>query len=166
METHVHVRGRRGGRTLCVSNTGSQDSANAGSASGGPRAPRYGQLAGRSVFNTPLSFFAEVSYYFLPSWVSRCLTSLVRVFQLWLQDRGAGEPVRGSRGAGRPKPRHAKVVVRPCRPSLWPARALREERPRVRANRFGLGQLIRAEVRLMAGDSPSGYSLAGQSGLV
>ena len=27
-----------------------------GSASGGPRAPRYGQLAGRSVFNTPYLF--------------------------------------------------------------------------------------------------------------
>ena len=42
----------------------------------------------------------------------------------------------------------------------------RKERPRVRAHRFGLGQLLRARVRPMAGDSPSGYSLAGQSGLV
>ena len=42
----------------------------------------------------------------------------------------------------------------------------RKERLSVRANRFGLGQLIRAQVRPMAGDSPSGYSLAGQSGLV
>ena len=32
--------------------------------------------------------------------------------------------------------------------------------------RFGLGQLLRARIRPMAGDSPSGYSLAGQSGLV
>jgi len=40
----------------------------------------------------PYLFF----YYFLPSWVSRCLTSLVRVFQLWLQDR-AGEPADRSR---------------------------------------------------------------------
>ena len=42
----------------------------------------------------------------------------------------------------------------------------RKERPRVRAHRFGLGQLLRARVRPMAGDSPSGYSLAGQSGFV
>ena len=42
----------------------------------------------------------------------------------------------------------------------------RKERPRVRAHRFGLGQLLRARVRPMAGDSPSGYSLTGQSGLV
>ena len=42
----------------------------------------------------------------------------------------------------------------------------RKERPRVRAHRFGLGQLLRARVRPMAGDLPSGYSLAGQSGLV
>ena len=39
----------------------------------------------------------------------------------------------------------------------------RKERPRVRAHRFGLGQLLRARVRPMAEDSPSGYSLAGQS---
>ena len=32
--------------------------------------------------------------------------------------------------------------------------------------RFGLGQLLRARIRPMAGDSPSGYSLTGQSGLV
>ena len=31
--------------------------------------------------------------------------------------------------------------------------------------RFGLGQLLRARIRPMAGDSPSGYSLTGQSGL-
>ena len=30
--------------------------------------------------------------------------------------------------------------------------------------RFGLGQLLRARIRPMAGDSPSGYSLTGQSG--
>ena len=42
----------------------------------------------------------------------------------------------------------------------------RKERPRVRAHRFGLGQLLRARVRPMAGDSPSGERLAGQSGLV
>ena len=32
--------------------------------------------------------------------------------------------------------------------------------------RLGLGQLLRARIRPMAGDSPSGYSLTGQSGLV
>ena len=38
--------------------------------------------------------------------------------------------------------------------------------PHVRAHRFGLGQLLRGRVRPMAGDTPSGYGLTGQSGLV
>ena len=32
--------------------------------------------------------------------------------------------------------------------------------------RLGLGQLLRARIRPMAGDSPSRYTLTGQSGLV
>ena len=77
---------------------------------------------------------------------------------------------RPSRRAGRPKPRHAKVQVRPCRPSLASTRSWggkrKEHVSSPGKNRFGLGQLIRAQVRPMAGDSPSRYSLAGQSGLV
>jgi len=117
-------------------------------------------VRGRSVFNTPyLSFEAA----------SRLAPDNERL----VQDR-AGEP-RGRRQSPQTEAATSVdmlklVLVRPCRPSLEPAHALRgggdkrKERLSVRANRFGLGQLIRAQVRPMAGDSPSGYSLAGQSG--
>ena len=41
-----------------------------------------------------------------------------------------------------------------------------QPRSAVQGYRFGLGQLLRGRVRPMAGDSPSGERLAGQSGLV
>ena len=82
-----------------------------------------------------------------------------------LQDR-AGEPAD-------PKPRHAKVGAAICRPSLAKHALVggvkRNKERNVNQSgdtRFGLGQLLRARIRPMAGDSPSGYSLTGQSGLV
>ena len=76
------------------------------------------------------------------------------------QDR-AGEPADRSRDMLK--------LVRPCRPSLASTRrrgGKRKEHRPVRPQRLGLGQLLRGRVRPMAGDSPSGERLAGQSGLV
>ena len=59
---------------------------------------------------------------------------------------------------------HAKVGAAMRRPSLASTRSggvLKETKKRI-----GLGQLLRARIRPMAGDTPSGYSLTGQSGLV
>ena len=67
-----HIKRARGGGDGCcvfglkrtvkyVKNTASQGSAN-GSASGRPEAPKFGQLAGRSVFNTP-SGYHPFSFY-------------------------------------------------------------------------------------------------------
>ena len=76
------------------------------------------------------------------------------------QDR-AGEPADRSRDMLK--------LVRPCRPSLASSvvKGVKERNIlEVRGHRFGLGQLLRGRVRPMAGDSPSGERLAGQSGLV
>ena len=84
-----------------------------------------------------------------------------------LQDRDrAGEPADRSRDMLK--------LARPCRPSLASTRSrgvLKETKKGTSISRsgdtgFGLGQLLRARIRPMAGDSPSGYSLTGQSGLV
>ena len=76
---------------------------------------------------------------------------------------------RPSRRAGRPKPRHAKVgAAMPTELGqlVMGVSGKRKEHPVVQGYRFGLGQLLRGRVRPMAGDSPSGERLAGQSGLV
>ena len=91
-----------------------------GSASGGAPAPRYGQLAGRSVFNTPspfsLAFFFGESSLLGMNYSTRdgvCSTQrpLRRLTALppRQQDR-AGEPADRSRDMLK--------LVRPCRPSL------------------------------------------------
>jgi len=90
------------------------------------------------------------------------------MFGRWLPPPAA----RPSRRAGRPKPRHAKVGA--AMPAELSQHALaggvkRNKERNVNQSgdtRFGLGQLLRARIRPMAGDSPSGYSLTGQSGLV
>ena len=90
------------------------------------------------------------------------------MFGRWLPPPAA----RPSRRAGRPKPRHAKVGA--AMPAELGQHALvggvkRNKERNVNQSgdtRFGLGQLLRARIRPMAGDSPSGYSLTGQSGLV
>ena len=83
-----------------------------------------------------------------------------------LQDR-AGEPADRSRDMLK--------LARPCRPSLASTRSWGVLKRKTKKGtsisrsgdtRFGLGQLLRARIRPMAGDSPSGYSLTGQSGLV
>ena len=151
-----------------------------GSASGGARAPRYGQLASRSVFNTPSLF----TVFFL----RLCLSLRVRVFQplalpwrenahVWPRDQGsllrrlAALPPRlqdqaGEPAVGRPKPRHAKDGAAMPAGSLA-SNALeggvKERNITPRAYRFGLGQLFRARVRPMAGNSPSGYRQSGRS---
>ena len=91
------------------------------------------------------------------------------MFGRWLPPPAA----RPSRRAGRPKPRHAKVGA--AMPAELGQHALvggvKKKNKERNVNqsgdtRFGLGQLLRARIRPMAGDSPSGYSLTGQSGLV
>jgi hypothetical protein len=92
----LRARAARAAARLCVnlSNTGHRVRPT-GSAS--PRAPRYGQLAGRSVFNTPYLFFTI-------SFRHGCL-GVLRLWSPCLSTLAA----RPSRRAGRPKPRHAKV---------------------------------------------------------
>ena len=127
-----------------------------GSASGGPEEPRYGQLAAWAVVP---SLTSPLFYYFLPSCRSLSLWSAFERFGSWRCDwiytlkRLAAE-------------RRGLLVKEANGNALAGAVIKRKERPRVRAHRFGLGQLLRARVRPMAGDLPSGYSLAGQSGLV
>ena len=143
-----------------------------GSASGGPEQPRYGQLAAWPVVPslTPPLFY---EYYFLPSCV-RLLLSLWSAFErVWVLALSVTGSVRLSglrEGLTRGLLVMERLTVRGYRVTRSRARGggviKRKERPRVRAHRFGLGQLLRARVRPMAGDSPSGERLAGQSGLV
>ena len=87
-----------------------------GSANGGARVPRYGQLAGprsRSVFNTPLFFTIFFRHLCLRTChlevsLSPCLSTLLAAenAHVWPLPPPAARP---SRRAGRPKPRHAKV---------------------------------------------------------
>ena len=152
-------------KTVCVvmtdvyvENTGSQGSANMCSASGGARAPQgiHGQLAGCSVFNTPLFVLLSCSVIWFGSVSSTLLAGECRMF--------------GRTRFGNRRSRNMLKLVRPCRPSLASTRrtgGVKERNiPHVRAHRFGLGQLLRGRVRPMAGDTPSGYGLTGQSGLV
>ena len=68
---HGAGTGRGGGIGLIyVKNTASQGSAN-GSASGRPEAPKFGQLAGRSVVNTP-SDYHPFSFYSLKPALGSC----------------------------------------------------------------------------------------------
>ena len=124
---------------------------------------------------TPLSslLFSSVISVSVPCEVSLspCLSTLLAAenAHVWPLPPPAARP---SRRACRPKPRHAKVGA--AMPAELGQHALgggvkRNKERNVNQSgdtRFGLGQLLRARIRPMAGDSPSGYSLTGQSGLV
>ena len=98
-----------------------QGSAN-GSASGGPEAPRFGQLRGHSVFNTPhLSHYVFVPFWHLTTFLVTYIHSLSPLWPRNARRRDNGRTRFGnraaprlSRRAGRPKPRHAKNGARPA----------------------------------------------------